>query len=94
MYSQTPVYDVNGVIVFGLMQDVIVPDPSDNLFPMPSEASNRLDLLSQEFYGTPSLWWLLARVNNIVDPLVGAPTGTLLRIPTKARLASTGVLNV
>lgn len=27
----------------------------------------RLDLISNTVYSTPNLWWLLARVNNIID---------------------------
>jgi hypothetical protein len=94
MMAKTPVYDVGGTIVFGLMADVIVPDLTDNLFIIPLEGVNRLDLISDEFYGTPELWWVLARVNNIQDALVGVPVGTTIRIPTKDRLASAGVLNV
>lgn len=94
MMAKTPVYDVNNTIVFGLMADIIVPDLSDTLFVIPTEGVNRLDLISDEFYGTPELWWVLARVNNIQDALVGVPVGTTVRIPTKARLASAGILNV
>jgi len=94
MFATTPVYDVAGDIVFGLMADVVVPDLSDQLFVVPLAGVNRLDLISDEFYGTPSLWWVIARVNNIQDALVAVPVGTTIRIPTKDRLASLGVLNV
>jgi hypothetical protein len=94
MFATTPVYEVDGNVVFGLMKDVIVPDPSDELFVVPQAAVNRLDLVSNEFYGTPQLWWVIARVNNVLDPLVGLPQGTTIRVPTKARLASEGVLSV
>lgn len=94
MFATTPVYDVEGTIVFGLMADVIVPDITDQLFIVPLAGVNRLDLISEEFYGTPSLWWVIARVNNIQDPLVSVPVSTTIRVPTKDRLASAGVLNV
>ncbi len=95
MYARTPVYDVgNDTVVFGLMRPVVVPDSSDELWIMPSAGEYRLDLLSNDFYGTPHLWWVIASVNNILDPLVAVPTGTELRIPTKDRLAAEGVLNV
>ena len=57
-------------------------------------AENRLDAISYKFYGTPALWWVLARVNDIADPLVGVEPNAMIRVPTKARLASEGVLNV
>ena len=94
MFSKTPVYDVEGTIVFGLMADVVVPDVTDTLFTVPPGGEHRLDLIAYEFYGVRELWWVIARVNNIDDPLVGVPHGTLLRIPSRNRLASLGVLNV
>jgi|SRR5882724_6864422 len=94
MMATTPVYDVGGDIVFGLMADVIVPDLTDQLFIVPLAGVNRLDLISDEFYGTPALWWVIARVNNIQDALVAVPVDTIIRVPTKDRLASLGVLNV
>jgi hypothetical protein len=98
MFAQTPVYEVPTVegkqVVFGLLQDVIVADPTDMIYTMPVGAVYRMDLISQSFYGVPDLWWVIARVNGILDPLVGAPMGVMLRIPTKARLAKEGLLNV
>lgn len=94
MFLTTPVYNVNNDIVFGLMADVIVPDITDQLFVVPLAGVNRLDLISDEFYGTPSLWWVIARVNNIQDALVAVPVNTTIRVPTKDRLAAAGVLNV
>jgi nucleoid-associated protein YgaU len=94
MFATTPVYEVGGEIVFGLMKDVIVPDPSDTLYTVGPADVPRLDLISYRFYGTPALWWVIARVNDIVDALSGIPLNTQIRIPTKARLASEGILNV
>ena len=94
MMATTSVYDVDDTIVFGLMRDVIVPDPSDQLYVIDPTGVNRLDLISAEFYGVPDLWWVLARVNKILDPLVGFAVATQIRVPLKERLASEGILNV
>jgi hypothetical protein len=98
MFPVTPIYEsqVEGenVIVFGLMQDVIVPDASDIVFTVPVAGSKRLDLIANEFYGVPDLWWVIARVNGILDPLVGIETGTRIRVPSKSRLAREGLLSV
>jgi len=98
MFPLTPIYesqaDGEDVIVFGLLQDVIVPDPTDIVFTMPVAGAVRLDLISQNFYGVPDLWWVIARVNDLLDPLVGIATGTRIRVPTKARLAQEGLLSV
>lgn len=94
MFSATPVYEVGGDVVFGLLKDAIVPDASDDLYTVPPGGAHRLDAISYYFYNTPHLWWVLARVNNVVDPLIGVAVGTVIRIPTKSRLASEGVLGV
>ena len=93
MFASTPVYSVNGTIVYGLMTPVVVPDPTDELWQVPAGGVPRLDLLSNAFYGTPALFHVLASVNDCIDPLVGIPQGTLIRVPTKQRLAAEGILN-
>lgn len=103
MFANTPAYqdvsaEIEGtrqnVIVFGLMVDAVVADASDTLFRVPQAAEGRLDLISQKFYGTPELWWVIALVNNIRDPIVGASVGQHVRIPTRNRLAAEGILSV
>ena len=95
MFTSTPVYDLGaGLIVFGLMQPSVVADPSDEIWAVPPSGVYRLDLIANQFYGTPALWWVIASVNNIIDPLLSVPRGTRLAIPTKTRLSAEGVLNV
>lgn len=94
MFTKTLVYEVNGVAVPGLLRDAVVLDPSDLTFTVPPGGVHRLDLISNQFYGTPQLWWVIAAVNNIVDPLYGVEQGTQLRIPTRSRLSAEGVLTV
>lgn len=48
--------------------------------------NDRLDLLSQQNYGTTSLWWAIAIFNpNIYHPLI-LPVGLKINIPTKASI--------
>jgi hypothetical protein len=94
MFTSTPIYEVDGVIVFGLMSEAVVADPTDEVWPVPPAGVPRLDLLSDSFYGTPELYWVLAEVNTELDPLVGIPAGTKIRVPTKERLAALGIINV
>lgn len=103
MFSATPAYEgvdaeIEGsrqkVIVFGLLADPVVADPTDILYTVPQAGESRLDLISQQFYGTPELWWVLALVNNLIDPLVGFTVGTVIRVPKKERLASEGIFSV
>ncbi len=101
MFAQTPVYhgiqaEIDGksekVLVFGQLRDIVVPDPSDILFKVPAGGQGRLDLISQKFFGTPELWWAIARVNAMIDPMIGPSAGDLVRVPTQQRLAALGVL--
>lgn len=94
MFAKTPVYEVGGEIVHGLMQDVVVPDATDSTFTVRGAEGGRLDSISNMFYGTPSLWWVIARANNIQDPLLDIAQGTNLRIPSRTRLANDGVLDI
>lgn len=98
MWAQTPIYEIEvggeNVVVFGLLQDAIVADPTDEVFTVPQAGVYRLDLLSQNFYGVPDLWPVIARANNLIDALVSFAQGTRIRVPTKARLAQEGLLSV
>jgi len=95
MFVKTPIYNLGAdSVVFGLMHPAVVAADSDELWVVPSAGVPRLDLLANDFYGTPQLWWVLASVNNILDPLVSVPEGTSIRVPTKERLSAEGILNV
>ena len=48
---------------------------------MPEE-EGRLDLISYKYYGTVLLWWVIAKVSLIEDPLT-VKAGEVLRIPSK-----------
>lgn len=93
MFTTTPVYEVDGEFVFGLRRESVLPHATDDLWKTTQAAENRLDLVSELFYGVPNLWWVIAAVNNITDPLTGVPAGTQLRIPKAERLADEGILN-
>lgn len=95
MFTTTPVYDLGGdTVVFGLLEPSVIPADTDQLWIVPSAGVPRLDLMSNDFYGVPDLWWVLASVNNILDPLVSLPEGSTIRVPTKERLSAEGILNV
>lgn len=47
--------------------------------------SNRLDLISYQYYSTPLLYWVIAIASDLDDPL-HVPSGTALRIPSKQSL--------
>ena len=50
--------------------------------------SDRLDLLAQQFYGDPNLWWIISSANgNLSQNSLNIPLGTQLRIPRNTGLA-------
>ena len=59
-----------------------VPERNDDIFVISTEG-DRLDLLAQQFYGDSSLWWFIARVNNLTTNNI--PAGTSLRIPVSTK---------
>ncbi len=44
-----------------------------------STEGDRCDNLANRFYNDPTLWWFIAKVNNLTTNNI--PTGTSLRIP-------------
>ena len=46
-----------------------------------SREGDRLDLLSQEFYGDPRYWWVIADANHIGKGTFAVQPGLQLRIP-------------
>lgn len=47
----------------------------------PPVAGQRLDEIAHQLYGDPSLWRLVASLNDIADPM-HVPAGTVLRLPS------------
>ena len=45
-----------------------------------AQQGDRCDNLANRFYGDTSLWWFIAKVNNLKTNNI--PAGTSLRIPT------------
>lgn len=70
----------------------IKPSKDDSFYMIESGYENRMDLISYKFYGTPLLWWVIAMMNKIQDPL-DIKVGDILRIPTMRSIYDSGVLN-
>ena len=49
------------------------------------EEENRLDIISNKYYGTPEFWWVIALANNYIDPFY-IKAGTVIRIPVFSSL--------
>jgi hypothetical protein len=49
-----------------------------------SRAEDRLDLIAFDFYGDPTLWWIIAMANDIPGDSMYPPIGFQLRIPNNS----------
>ena len=58
----------------------IVESSQDSFYTVESECENRMDLVSYKFYNTPYLWWAIAIMNHIKNPM-RLDVGVILRIP-------------
>ena len=103
MFTKTPVYsgvtvEIEGqrqtTLVGGMMVPAVTQDATDTLYRVAQGGERRLDLISDNFYGTPELWWVVAVVNPGTDPLIGFSVGQTIRVPTRQRLATLGIMNV
>ena len=54
---------------------------SDNDSYITINKETRLDILANKYYNDPSLWWVIAMANNIMDGLEPIKIGMVLRIP-------------
>ena len=61
----------------------------DSFYTVEPGLEGRMDLISNKFYGTPFLWWVIAEVNHISNPMK-VEAGVILRIPYMSNLYSIG----
>ena len=55
--------------------------PSNNDYYIIARAEDRLDLIATDFYGDPTLWWVVAMANDLPGDSMYAPMGFQLRVP-------------
>jgi hypothetical protein len=86
-YKDTPVKD--------FFLDILVPRPvprraGDREITIEPKFDERPDLLSQELYGTPRLWWVfqLRNMDTIIDPIGDFRAGTQIFIPSQETVRS------
>lgn len=76
------------------IQKSISETSSDQYYTVTLEEVGRLDIISNDFYGTPKYWWVIGIANNILDAF-DVPLGTTLRIPPIMSLYTEGgIINV
>jgi nucleoid-associated protein YgaU len=73
----TTVYPVDGNTIINIFNKIDLTSIKNNInyynqYQVTNE--DRWDLISQKFYGTPNLWWLLAAFNGVKDPFADLQT--------------------
>lgn len=65
-------------------------DTTDSIISVPAKFNQRPDLLSNDLYQTPNLWWvfIVRNPNAMDDPIYGLITDLEIYAPTKIRIFS------
>ena len=62
-----------------------IPESDDDIYII-TQHGDRLDLLAHQYYNDTSLWWYIAKANNL--KIMNIPEGTSLRIPGSTTYAT------
>jgi len=79
-YRDLPIITRNGKSTRRLPIYPHIPDKDDDIIIL-TESGDRLDTLSNLFYGTVAYWWVIASVNNLHNAYLSLPEGMELKIP-------------
>lgn len=66
-------------------------NPDDKYFMVTPKYVDRIDLIAAKYYNNVILWWVIAKANNLTNPL-SIPLDTILRIPSISTLYGEGGL--
>lgn len=79
---------INGKETFGLwkrpdfMKIENVPDTEVSYFAVDQSTAGRPDLISQQFYRTPYLEWVVIMFNKPLNPIGWPKSGTVIQLPS------------
>lgn len=82
-YSKTLriVDDDTGTVYHETINKYILKESTDDKYiTVEDTEKDRLDIIANKMYGNPTLWWVIAIANNMVDSF-NVPSGTVLRVP-------------
>lgn len=82
--------DKTGKVFHETVPQMFIPEnDEDQYIVVTNITKNRLDIIANEYYGTPNYWWVIAQANYLIDPF-DVPVGTKLRIPPTISLYISG----
>jgi len=77
-------------IYYELPKYLEIPEhPDDNYFMVTQKYVDRIDLVAAKFYNNVIMWWVIAKANNLTNPM-SLPLDTIIRIPATATLYGAG----
>lgn len=80
-YSETPIVEESGIKFYGFWKRLPISIVDVNIITITSEYAGRWDLLAREYLGDMSLWWVIADLNNLQDPLYELREGENIIVP-------------
>ena len=83
-YKNTKIIKSNGMKVLGKTIYMEIPEHPDDFYVI-SQYGDRLDTLAYKYYGDVTLWWYIAKANNLRT--MNIPTNLQLRIPGTTKYA-------
>ena len=83
-YSDTEKVRKNGQVYYRSTYFGNIPISNDDIYVI-TQYGDRLDLLAFQYYGDATLWWYLARANNLFN--LNIPENIQLRIPSSIEYA-------
>lgn len=64
-----------------------IPESPDDAYHIVSQSEvNRLDIISNKYYQSPTYWWAIALANGFIDPFI-VNEGEMIRIPSLITLS-------
>jgi len=84
-FKDTTLYtDTNNDTFFGTWKRIEIQDTTEFIYyQIKASDIGRLDLLAYDYYGDPTLDWVIMDFNSIVDPIFGLEIGQKIKIPSK-----------
>ena len=83
-YRNTEKVRKNGQVYYRSTYFESIPTTDNDIYVI-SQYGDRLDILAHQFYGDVTLWWYIARANNLFT--ISVPENIQLRIPGSTQYA-------
>ena len=85
-YDNTKLIKKNKIVSKATTIYSSIPESDDDIYII-TQYGDRLDLLAYKYYNDTTLWWYIAKANNI-KAVMNVPEGTSLRIPGSTTYAT------